>query len=102
MKLIKGDSVKVVAGKDKGKIGKILSVYQDDQKVLVENINQYKRHLKKKTQNDSSQIVTLTKPLPVSNVSLICPKCNKMARVGFKIEKEKKIRFCKKCGKSLT
>lgn len=102
MKLIKGDLVKVVAGKDKGKIGKILTVYQDDQKVLVENVNQYKRHLKKKTQNDSSQIVTLTKPLPVSNVSLICPKCNKVTRVGFKIEKEKKIRFCKKCGKSLT
>lgn len=101
MKLIKGDSVKVVAGKDKGKIGKILSVYQDDQKVLVENVNQYKRHLKKKTQNDSSQIVTLTKPLPVSNVSLICPKCNKVTRVGFKIEKEKKIRFCKKCGKEI-
>jgi len=101
MKLVKGDSVKVVAGKDKGKIGKILKVYQEDQKVLVENVNQYKRHLKKKTQSESSQIVTLTKPLSLANVSLICPKCSRVTRVGFKTEKGKKMRFCKKCGKAL-
>ncbi len=101
MKLIKGDSVKVVAGKDKGKVGKVEKVYPRDGKVLVSNVNQYKRHLKKKTQNENSQIVTLTKPLPVANVSLICPKCNRLTRVGIRIEKDKKIRFCKKCDKAL-
>ncbi len=101
MKLIKGDSVKVVAGKDKGKIGKISKVYSKDDKVLVENVNQYKRHLKKRSQNEESQIVTLTKPLPVSNVSLICPKCNRLTRVGFETKKDKKVRVCKKCKKEI-
>lgn len=99
MKIIKGDSVKVVAGKDKGKIGKILKVYDGLQKVLVENVNQYKRHLKKRVQSEQSQIVTLTKPLSLANVALICPKCNKVTRVGYKIEKGKKERICKKCAK---
>lgn len=101
MKLIKGDSVKVVAGKDKGKIGKIIRVYAKDGRVLVENVNQYKRHLKKRSQNEQSQIITLTKPLPVSNVSLICPKCNRLTRVSFKTEKGKKTRICKKCKKEI-
>lgn len=102
MKLLKGDTVKVVAGKDKGKIGKILRAYSKEEKVLVENVNQYKRHLKKRTEGGNSQIVTITKPLPLSNISLICPKCSKVTRVGFKIEKGKKIRFCKKCGKETS
>ncbi len=101
MKILKGDSVKVVAGKDKGKTGKVEKVYPREEKVLVSNVNQYKRHLKKKTQNENSQIVTLTKPLPVANVSLICPKCNRLTRVGIRIEKDKKVRFCKKCDKAL-
>lgn len=101
MKIIKGDSVKVVAGKDKGKIGKVMKVYSKDNKVLVENVNQYKRHLKKRSQNEESQIITLTKPLSVSSVSLICPKCNRLTRVGLKIEKGKKFRVCKKCEKEI-
>ncbi len=99
MKLKKDDSVKVVAGKDKGKIGKILKVYSKEGKVLVENVNQYKRHLKKKTQGEKSEIVTLTKPMPVSNLALVCPKCSRVTRVGYKIEKGIKVRFCKKCDK---
>lgn len=101
MKLKKDDSVKVVSGKDKGKVGKVLKIYSKEGKVLVENVNQYKRHLKKKTQGEKSEIVTLTKPLPVSNLSLICPKCNKVTRVGFRVDKEKKVRFCKKCDKTI-
>lgn len=102
MKLLKGDTVKVVAGKDKGKIGKILRAYSKEEKVLVENVNQYKRHLKKRTEGENSQIVTITKPLPLSNISLICPKCSKVTRIGFKTEKGKKMRFCKKCGKEIS
>lgn len=101
MKLLKGDTVKVVTGKDKNKVGKILKVYANEGKVLVDNVNQYKRHLKKKSQNDTSQIVTLTKPMPIPNVALICPKCNRVTRVGLRWEKDKKVRFCKKCGKTL-
>ena len=101
MKILKGDSVKVVSGKDKGKVGKVLKIYEDSARVLVENINQYKRHLKKRSESENSQIVTITKPLPVSNVMLVCPKCNKVTRVGYQIEKGKKTRVCKKCGKAI-
>lgn len=101
LKFLKGDSVKVVIGKDKGKVSKISKVYPKLGKVLVDNINQYKRHIKKSSQSDNSQIVTLTKPMNVANVALICPKCNKLTRVGFKVEKGKKMRICRKCGKEV-
>lgn len=101
MKLKKGDNVKVILGKDKGKTGKIEKVLSKVQKVIVTGINQYKRHLKARSQKEPSQIVTLTKPLPVYNVALICPHCKLQTRVGFKIEKNKKIRICRKCEKSL-
>ena len=97
MKLIKGDNVKIVRGKDKGKTGKIEQVLPKIGKVLVNGVNQYKRHLKARSQNQPSEIVTLTKPLPEENVMLICPKCHKETRVGYKIEKNVKSRICKKC-----
>ncbi len=97
MKLKKDDNIKVVRGKDKGKTGKIEKVFPKSGKVLVANINLYKRHLKARSQSQPSEIVTLTKPLPEENVILICPKCHKETRVGYKIEKDKKSRICKKC-----
>lgn len=101
MKLKKGDEVKVVAGKDKGKTGKVEKVLPDTQKVLVGGVNQYKRHMKGKGQGQKSEIITLTKPLPVANVMLICPKCHIVARVGYSIIGEKKERICKKCQQTL-
>ena len=97
MKLKKGDSVKVVRGKDKGKTGKIDQVFPKMNKVLVNGVNQYKRHLKARSQTKPSEIVTITKPLPEENVILVCPKCHKETRVGYKIEKNIKSRICKKC-----
>jgi len=97
MKLKKGDSVKVIRGKDKGKTGKIDQVLPKLGKVLVAGVNMYKRHLKARSQTKPSEIVTLTKPLPEENVILICPKCKKPTRVGYKIEKNVKTRVCKKC-----
>ncbi|HET9947113.1 MAG TPA: 50S ribosomal protein L24 [Patescibacteria group bacterium] len=97
MKLHKGDEVKVVTGKDKGKSAKIEKVFVKEEKVLLPEINQYKRHMKARMQGETSQIVLITKPLPVANVQLICPKCKKLTRVGYKIEKDKKVRICRKC-----
>lgn len=97
MKLKKGDEVKVVRGKDKGKTGKIDKVFPKETKVLVSGVNQYKRHFKKRSQNQPSEIVTITKPLPSSNVQLVCPKCHLLTRVGFSLEGNDKIRVCKKC-----
>jgi len=97
MKLIKGDTVKVVRGKDSGKTGKVERLYSKEAKVVVEGINQYKRHIKAKMQGQKSEIVTITKALSISNVVLMCPKCKKPTRVGYKILKQDKTRICKKC-----
>lgn len=97
MKLIKNDEVKIVAGKDKGKSGNIEKVFAKEGKVLIEGVNQFKRHVKARVQGQTSEIMTITKPLPVANVQLVCPKCKKLTRVGYKIEKDKKTRICRKC-----
>lgn len=97
MKLKKGDNVKVVIGKDKGKTGKIDKVFSKENKVVVAGVNLYKRHMKARSQNQPSEIITLVKPLPVSNVALICPKCHKETRIGYRIEKDVKSRICIKC-----
>jgi len=97
MKLKKGDNVKVVIGKDKGKTGKIDKVFPKENKVLVSGVNLYKRHMKARSQSQPSEIITLVKPLPVANVVLVCPKCHKDTRIGYKIEKNEKSRICVKC-----
>ena len=101
MKLIKGDNVKIVLGKDKGKTGKIEKVFSKTQKVWINGINQYKRHMKARSQNQPSEIVTISKPLAVASVALICPHCKLQTRIGFKIEKNDKIRVCRKCDKKI-
>jgi large subunit ribosomal protein L24 len=101
MKLKKGDNIKVIRGKDKGKDGKVDKVFPKDGKVLVGNVNLYKRHMKARSQGQPSEIVTVTKPLPEENVVLVCPKCHKTTRVGYKIEKDRKVRICRKCKKEI-
>lgn len=100
MKLKKGDEVKVIRGKDKGKTGKIERVISKT-KVLITNVNQYKRHLKRRSEKQPSEIISITKPLPIYNVLLICPECKSPTRVGLKVEGDQKIRICKKCAKTI-
>lgn len=97
MKLKKGDTVKIIKGKDSGKTGKIERVFVKEGKVIVEGVNQYKRHIKAKTANQKSEIIILTKPLTTSNVAFLCPKCKKPSRLGYKMLKTDKVRICKKC-----
>jgi large subunit ribosomal protein L24 len=97
MKIKLGDQVKVIKGKDSGKLGKVEKVYAKEDKVLVEGMNQYKRHIKARMQGQKSEIVTLTKPLPLTNVMVMCPKCKQPTRVGIKVLKDSKVRVCKKC-----
>jgi large subunit ribosomal protein L24 len=97
MKLKKGDSVSVVRGKDNGKKGTVEKVFAKESKVLVGGVNQYKRHIKARMQGQKSEIITLTKPLPLANVQLVCPKCKKLTRVGYKMLKDEKVRICRKC-----
>jgi len=111
MRLKKGDTVLIISGKDRNKKGKILRIFparQDDRpsKILVEGINLRKKHQRPKRTGEKGQIVTLSSPVNVSNIKLVCPKCGKAARVGYKIiSKAKgqklKVRVCKKCGQEI-
>jgi len=101
MKLHKGDEIIVQIGKDKGKTGKISRVLTKEQKVLVDGINQFKRHVKARMQGQKSEIITLTKPLDVAKVALVCPQCKKQTRIGFRMENNEKIRVCRKCDKKI-
>lgn len=91
-----GDQVKIIAGKDKGKSGKVEKVIFKEKKLVVSGVNIYKRH-KKVTKSEPAGIYEVTRPIAVSKVSLICPKCQKLTRVGFLIENKTKKRVCKKC-----
>jgi len=98
MRVKKGDNVAVISGKDKGKSGKVLRAIPGLEKVLVESVNVVKRHQKPRKQGEKGQISQMPSPIHVSNVMLICPKCSKPTRVGYRFEGESKSRVCKKCG----
>lgn len=96
MKIRTNDTVQIMTGKDKGKTGKVLRVFPAKNMVMVEGVNQFKRHMKGQVQGQKSEIVTITKPLHAAKVSLIDPKKKKPTRVGYKTEKGKKIRIARK------
>jgi large subunit ribosomal protein L24 len=95
-KIKKGDLVKVLSGKDKGKQDKVLEVFPDSGKLLVDNVNKVKRHTKP-AQNHAGGIIEKLLPLPAARVRVVCPACKAAVRVGFKVVKDKKVRYCKKC-----
>lgn len=98
MKIKRGDKIKVLAGKDKGKTGKVLQVFTQRNKISVEGINLLFKNVRPRKQGESGQRIQFPAPFSVSNVALICPKCGKVTRLGYKIlENKKKIRICKKC-----
>jgi large subunit ribosomal protein L24 len=103
MKLIKGDSVLIITGKDRLKTGKVLKVMPKVGRIVVEGVNIAKKSQRPRQQGQKGQIISLPKSISASNVKLICPKCGKAARIGYKIiandsAKEKKtVRICKKC-----
>jgi len=97
MKIKKGDKVKVVTGKDKGREGVVEKVYKKQDKATIPGINIYKKHIKKNEKMPQGGVVELPRPIKISKVQLICPKCGKMTRVGYEVKKGKKNRVCKKC-----
>jgi large subunit ribosomal protein L24 len=97
MKIKKGDTVLITSGKDRRKKGKVLTSFPPERKVIVEGINIRKKHQKPRRTGEKGQIVQLPGPLDISNVKLICPKCGKATRIGYKISGGKKYRICKKC-----
>lgn len=101
MTVKKGDNVVVIAGKGKGKSGKVLEVLPKDNRVLVDGVNIVTKHKKARTQNEKSEIVKKSAPIDASNVMVVCPVCGKATRVAHKEIDGKKVRTCKKCSASL-
>ncbi len=98
----KDDKVKVIAGKDKGKIGKVLKVVKKKNRILVENINMVKRHSRPSEKNKQGGIVEGEATIPRSNVMLMCNKCIKPVRMRTqRLEDGKKIRVCRKCNEAI-
>jgi large subunit ribosomal protein L24 len=102
MSIKKGDIVKILRGKDRGKTGKVLRSFPQKNTLIVENINLVKRHKKSRRAGELSERMTIASPIRVSNVQLVCPKCSKPTRIGSKNVNKKNVRVCKKCQTELS
>ena len=101
MKIKKGDTVYVLSGHDKGKTGEVLEVVPKTEKVIVKGVNVRKKHVKARKQGEESGIISIECAIHASKVNVVCPKCNKPARIGFEMEKQEKVRVCRRCGNKL-
>jgi large subunit ribosomal protein L24 len=100
MKIRKGDRVRVLTGKDRGKEGVVMFALPADRKVIVEGVNIAKKHQKPTRSTQQGGIIDKDMPLPVANVALVCGSCGKPTRVGYRFEPDgTKVRVCRKCGK---
>ena len=99
MKIRKDDTVLVITGKNKGKQGKVRFAYPDAKMIMVEGVNMIKKHTKAKAQVRQAGIIEREAPISVASVMLLCSKCNKPARVGYRILQDgRKARVCRACG----
>lgn len=97
MKLKTGDKVFVLTGKDKGKTGKIIQVFPKLEKVVVEGVNVFKKHVRANKSGQKGQVIELSAPLYASKVMFYCARCEKPVRLGARVVADKKERICKKC-----
>ncbi len=100
LKLKVGDTIKITLGKDKGREGKIEKIDPKNMTAIVPGINIYKKHVKSMGETKGG-IYEIPRALQFSKLSLVCPKCKKITRVGFKFAGSEKIRVCRKCGKEI-
>ncbi len=99
-KIRKDDTVQVIAGKDKGKRGQVVRIVAKKDAVIVSGVNIVKKAMKKRSQQDQGGIAEIEAPLNISNVAIVCKKCGP-TKIGYKIDGDKKIRVCRKCGEAL-
>lgn len=100
-KIRRDDNVEVLTGKDKGKRGTIIRVIRKKDKVIVSGVNIVKKAMRRRSEQDQGGIVEIEAPIHISNVGLVCKKCGKPVKVGYKFEGDKKLRVCRKCGETL-
>ena len=98
MRLKKNDTVKIIAGKDKGKVGKIVKVDPEKERVVVQGANMVSKTIRRKSQQDKGGIMVVEAPIHVSNVALVDPKTDKRTKVGYKLQDGKKVRYAKASG----
>ena len=98
MRIKKGDNVQVLSGNDKGKTGEVLEVMPKEEKIVVKDVNVRKKHIKPRKQGEEGGIIASECAIPSGKVNVVCPKCGKVTKIGYKIEKDSKVRICKKCG----
>jgi len=102
LRIKKGDKVLVIAGKSKGKSGKVLKVLLSKNRVVVEGVSLVKKHIKRRSENEPGGIKEIPSSVHISNVALFCSNCNKGKRFGVTISKDKsKVRICKRCQKPI-
>jgi len=99
-KLKKEDNVEVIAGKDKGKRGRILKIFRDKDRIVVEGLNLVKKAMKRRKQTDRGGIIEIEAAIHSSNLMIVCKKCGP-TRIGYKVEGKEKNRVCRKCGEAL-
>ncbi|HEY5529948.1 MAG TPA: 50S ribosomal protein L24 [Thermoleophilia bacterium] len=97
LRIKKGDTVRVIQGKENGKQGKVLRVLAADQRVVVERVNFIKRHVRPSQKTPQGGVIEREASIHISNVQLVCPGCGQPARVGVRMEGDEKVRYCKKC-----
>lgn len=105
-KIKKGDKVKMLSGKDRGKQGKVLRVLRNEGRLTVEGLNIKVKHARAKRSGETGQKIEIPGVVDISKIGLVCPKCHKITRVGFKIAQaaqkgQRKIRICKKCNEAI-
>lgn len=98
MKIKKNDAIKITVGKDKNKTGKVIKVFPDKGRILIEGLNLYKKHIRPKKEGEKGQTVLVPKPIDISNAMILCQSCGKAVRVGYAVKDGVKNRICKKCG----
>lgn len=107
MKIKKGDKIKILSGKDKGKTGKVLQVFISRNRASVEGLNILIKHMRPRREGEKGQRIEFPAPIDLSNLALVCPKCGKTTRVSYQHkeigseDKKKKVRICKKCKKQI-
>ena len=103
MRIKKNDTVRVISGNARGREGKVLKVYPENGRIIVEKVNLIKRHTRQTSQADQGGIIEKEAPIDTSNVMLVCPKCHKLTRTGIaSLADGRKVRQCKKCKETLS
>lgn len=101
MKLKKGDNVKIMSGKDRGKTGVIMAAFPESGRITIDGLNVFKKRSKPRKQGEKGQVVAVSRPMAASKVMIVCPNCKEPTRLGGRTEGNRKVRYCKKCQASI-